>query len=858
MDELTAYIHEQLESKLKAHQIVVIYDSRGEFSALLGKDDSESVVDPELMAMGQVQARIVRFRGSFFEVREAVAQLRSLEETVHCVVYLPGVLREQRGQVRVRREGRDSDPIPNVLLVFDQAGTSYEPSLKKMARIVLKRHFSDGQIDSILGADGVVYHDIVAHLEGVAVTGSPSILRTLYKESDGDELLAHWLSDDAMDGDVAAKGGVPELVSLIVSRLGFEMNEGSDLATIRSKTLRYVLGNDFRSDLLCDAPQSMALIPSPPTKQQAQRVASIADCMRQKYPDEYGPIADRVESELQLSVADISAEHLGGVDTFCFEERTLWTHVAGLITNKVYDEAHKLILERARSFWVDHNIDRQKEWEALRRMAELGLSIKRFAPKVAGMKGHPDKWVAAYVADEGWHRLDWQQRAMEAWTAQTDLDSPGQEAQATIRRDCEELLHRMAEGFTSALLSSGWSFESAMNQTHVFSEHINIARKGDVLLLVDALRYEMGVELATQVEGLGELQLGAAVASLPTITPIGMAALMPGAAEGFTVRNEDEKFIPAIGSTNLLALGDRQKHLASRIPEASDMPLGKVLNASPNTLKKVIAQSSLLVVRSQEIDKVGEMDGGMVARQAMESIIGNLSRAVRRLVSAGAERIVIAADHGYQFSVEKDESMRTDSPGGRTALIHRRCWAGYGGMTPAGCTRVNGSELGYETDLDFVFPTGLGVFKTPGGGLSYHHGGTSLQEMVIPVIRVRVAAVALKAPREQKVHLTKLPNRISNRTFGVEVSIQASLFMEATPVRIVLLDGARQVGKAGMAADAEIDREKSVVTVTPGQSASVGLMLTDEQCKSLRVVVQDPDTDVLLASSEEIAVELGI
>ena len=79
------------------------------------------------------------------------------------------------------------------------------------------------------------------------------------------------------------------------------------------------------------------------------------------------------------------------------------------------------------------------------------------------------------------------------------------------------------------------------------------------------------------------------------------------------------------------------------------------------------------------------------------------------------------------------------SPGGDEVDLHRRCWIGRGGATPAGCVRVSAAALGYDSDLDFVFPLGSGVFKA-GGDLAFHHGGPSLQELVIPVLTVRMKA----------------------------------------------------------------------------------------------------------------------
>ena len=76
--------------------------------------------------------------------------------------------------------------------------------------------------------------------------------------------------------------------------------------------------------------------------------------------------------------------------------------------------------------------------------------------------------------------------------------------------------------------------------------------------------------------------------------------------------------------------------------------------------------------------------------------------------------------------------MTMEKPGGSAVDQHRRCWAGHGGKTSAGCLRVSGAELGYDTDLEFVFPEGLAVFAA-GGDLAFHHGGISLQSWSSPL-----------------------------------------------------------------------------------------------------------------------------
>jgi hypothetical protein len=84
------------------------------------------------------------------------------------------------------------------------------------------------------------------------------------------------------------------------------------------------------------------------------------------------------------------------------------------------------------------------------------------------------------------------------------------------------------------------------------------------------------------------------------------------------------------------------------------------------------------------------------------------------------------------------------------------------------------------------------------------------------------------------------------------------LATESIALRVVLIAGDRQVGQAGMVHGADFDGASGVITMQLGSEANVGVMLTVEECRSVRVVVQDPATDAVLARSAEIPVRLGI
>ncbi|MDQ5911119.1 MAG: hypothetical protein QG599_3216, partial [Pseudomonadota bacterium] len=493
-----------------------------------------------------------------------------------------------------------------------------------------------------------------------------------------------------------------------------------------------------------------------------------------------------------------------------------------------------------------------------RLIAELGWAMEQLRPVFAQCGANPTAWVNAYVQDNGGSHIDALHRRLETLIACLDDEPEIEHALAVIRREHEEWLKRLAEGFTPVLIAANWIVPDVLHQTRIYSERVQTRPGRTAYLLIDALRYEMGVDLARQLDGAQDLTVQPALAALPTITPVGMAALLPDAAASFSVIDRKGRLAARIEGSALADVNDRIKFFKARRPDLVDLTLDKLLSLSSAKLHKALGAASLVLVRSQEIDFAGEGDFDLMARQMMDALLGNLSRAIRKLAKAGIEHFVITADHGHQFALRKDDAMKTAAPGGDTLELHRRCWIGQGGSHPPGTVRVSGVELGYDTPLDFIFPTGLGVFKA-GGGLSYHHGGVSLQELVIPVITLRMPGAPATAVAGPLVKLYGLPERITNRTFGVNLRIEPNLLAsEPLAVQVILLANGQQVGQTGMAMGADLDRARGIIHLQPGHEASLAMILTQDAATSVRVIAQDPLTDAVFDQSGEIPVKLAI
>ena len=361
MHPLHDYISKQLAEKLKARKVVVWYDVRREFAPFIAEMRGGARTSDEAVpvTVGGIAARLTEYDGSMFELRAVVEPFVCGDAPAECViVYLPGCERDRHG---------------SVLMELEKAGDCYEPQLKRLARNVLRQRYTDGVIDEMLAPERVSYEDLARASSDTSSTEPPSVLKSIFHSTSGnDGIIASWLASDERDAEIEAKEAIRELVKLVRSKLGLELPDDAALPKLRSITLRYVLAGEFRSDLSCAPPSALDAVPAPKTKDEEAAVGELARLLRTRFSEVYPAMADRVEAELGLRDAAVPAGALGSIDTFRFEERALLAHCGDLVAAKKFDQALEIIGGREHSFWLDRDVGRKAQWEACRRMAELG------------------------------------------------------------------------------------------------------------------------------------------------------------------------------------------------------------------------------------------------------------------------------------------------------------------------------------------------------------------------------------------------------------------------------------------------------------------------------------------------------
>ena len=80
-------------------------------------------------------------------------------------------------------------------------------------------------------------------------------------------------------------------------------------------------------------------------------------------------------------------------------------------------------------------------------------------------------------------------------------------ALGSIRQRYEVALQKMAVGFTAALQQAKWQIEGVAAHTSVYPQFVSVGGGPVAYFLVDAMRYEMAQELASQIGSTAAVQV---------------------------------------------------------------------------------------------------------------------------------------------------------------------------------------------------------------------------------------------------------------------------------------------------------------------------------------------------------------
>jgi hypothetical protein len=395
------------------------------------------------------------------------------------------------------------------------------------------------------------------------------------------------------------------------------------------------------------------------------------------------------------------------------------------------------IKDREGGFWGSQARSRVG-WQHLGRLGEATGLLAENAQVEKGWKRTDD--AVAWYTGRGW-QLD---QAGEMLFLETpDMPASLSRVRARLRRGYLRATDRIGQAFSALLNEHPEDVLGLPTAGELALAELKMPKPPTALLFLDAFRYDLARRLADLLrEGGGpdRARVEAAVAPIPSITPLGMAHALPLLRSELQVevRSDGKGFrISARGTSfDLSEAEGRRQWLRARYRVNEFLTVADVL--SGEQLPRGGPGRRLIVVHGAEFDREGH-EGQLQLSGASEHL-DRYAEAIRRLRAAGYSRIIAVTDHGFFHWQPDPDEREEEKPEGELLWMSRRAMVGRGLKHRSAVSMpVPGSEL------VAMVPRSVNAFRTY-GGLGFFHGGATLQELIIPVLVASWPSRAAKVP----------------------------------------------------------------------------------------------------------------
>jgi hypothetical protein len=816
MSKTRDHVRDQLSGKLQRYQVVVWADPHHEYGDVV----------TELIPEG---ASFQRFDGSWYELRRRIEpNLARLEPQL--IVYVD-----------------EDEPEESPLAELRSVGTEFRIRLEHLLKTTMASEIAANRLHEISRVAKSL-GEAEALVEGGAGGGPAQLVRILRLHEPTDLLL-----------ELARNGSTiidehPELRDEVAgfadTYIGARIGDGDASAAI----CRHLVVTELATRL-GGLPATLQSLSSPLSSEQRGHCRVALDRWRndQSQRSAFDTAMRRVDDDLDLGELPWD-DSLTGVDTVpAYDEIAFRESVSRIVAGR-YPEAELLSSARGRSRWAvgDHVDEWSQLWEVTLAVAQLRRLISEWTRPARSVvelfRSYSD---ADWQIDRAHRRLE---LALLGLTSRQRVD----EVVRGGRQAYDSWLDHYLRWTTAAVEAEAFATGDLLLQGQIHAEVVASRAKQGVVgyFMVDALRYELGQELVgalrRQFEG-GDVDIDPAVGLLPSITPVGMANLCPGAERGLELAlDEGDRLVVRIDGQEVMKPQQRVSRLQAAHGQVADFRLDDIHRFTDNEIAERVAGASLVLVRSQEIDEQGETGKLNVGLNAFEATVRDLSRAVARLSHHGVTQFVITADHGFLvLTREVGDHMIIPKPGGR-GEVHRRAFIGKGGAASEVLLRLPLDRIGLPGDLDVIVPRGLALIAA-GGARGFFHGGLSPQEVVVPVVTVRVPTAAGTTVLTVDVQIAP---KITSQIFTGQLLLAHNLLSEPLTVRPVAVRVSDGEQISGIATAGGAEQGEGLVRLTPGEPVILGFRVTRSLAKNdkIELKVFDARTDRQRGVSEKPAV----
>lgn len=473
--------------------------------------------------------------------------------------------------------------------------------------------------------------------------------------------------------------------------------------------------------------------------------------------------AHLMERELQIKAALNGLDErssLGDADTFeLFEKFTLQRLCKAFERGMPANELRAVIQQRRASFWQSEHkygyaaVEHAVELRELLAAAELSMDSL-------------DAGVKRYVAT--WWKIDRAYR-LSTWNARhyghVNVMKPITQwvENAYVNNFLLPLADRWGDQVKRV---DSWAVNEFVAQRFFFDKYVQPFReKGQKVFVIisDALRYEAAADFAERLsaENRWTAEVHALFGSLPSYTQLGMASLLPGkqrvvdAAKDATVTVDGRSASGIDNRAAIVRLACETKATALLAEDFLEM------NTKTDG-RALMRDHEVVYIFHNHIDKVGDSLGTEAKTfDAVDKAFEEIHQIIKKVANINGSNMLLTADHGFLFQQEDvaDEDMTQLPAAAEWSYQTRRFALGKGITAKANVKIFSATALGVGGDWTAAFPLSLGRFPLKGSGKRFVHGGLSLQEIVVPVVKIHKART--DDTDRVEVELIRVPAKIT-------------------------------------------------------------------------------------------------
>lgn len=324
-----------------------------------------------------------------------------------------------------------------------------------------------------------------------------------------------------------------------------------------------------------------------------------------------------------------------------------------------------------------------------------------------------------------------------------------------------DYLNRICVNWNTEMKAVGYNART-IKQREFYRRFVQNAKEKTVVIISDALRYEVAQSLYEKLQANEKCTatITPTLSVLPSFTRLGMAALLPHKTLSMT----DNYQVLVDGK----ACDDTQQRsaiLREYKPESRCVQYDDIKGMKVSELREVFTGKDVVYVYHNQIDARGDKaNTENEVFNACEEAIEEIFTLIRRLtVSANTVHFIVTADHGFIYKRDKiQESDKIGNVTGAGNFVGKRFILSHAAAHCDGTSIIPlSSVLGNDDNRIVSFPIGSDIFKTQGGGLNFVHGGSSPQEMIVPVIEVKTEK-GYRETTTAQISLVSLTNKITN------------------------------------------------------------------------------------------------